>query len=38
MEHRLDESHMERHDPCEDLDGNLTADACSFCERGMAGG
>ena len=38
MEHRLDESHMERHDPCVDADGNLTADACSFCERGLAGG
>ena len=38
MEHRLDESYMERHDPCEDMDGNLTADACLFCERGLAGG
>ena len=38
MEHRLDESHMERHDPCVDMDGNLTPDACSFCELGMAGG
>ena len=38
MEHRLDESHMERHDPCEDMDGNPTADACLFCERGLAGG
>ena len=38
MEHRLDESHMERHDPCVDVHGNLTADACSFCERDMAGG
>ena len=38
MEHWLDESHMERHVPCEDIDGNLTADACSFCERGIARG
>ena len=38
MEHRLDESHLERHAPCEDMDGNLTPDACSFCERGLAGG
>ena len=38
MEHRLDESHMERHDPCEDMDGDLTAETCSFCELGLAGG
>ena len=38
MEHRLDESHMERHVPCEDMDGNLTAETCSFCELGLAGG
>ena len=38
MEHRLDESHMDRHAPCEDMDGNLTAEACLFCERGLAGG
>ena len=38
MEHRLDESHVERHAPCEDTDGNLTPDACLFCERGLAGG
>ena len=38
MEHRLDESHMERHVSCVDMDGNLTPDACSFCELGMAGG
>ena len=37
MEHRLDESHIERHALCEDMDGNLTPDACSFCERGPAG-
>ena len=37
MEHRLDESRVERHDPCEDMDGNLTQDACLFCERGLAG-
>ena len=37
MEHGLDESHIERHAPCEDMDGNLTPDACSFCERGLAG-
>ena len=37
MEHRLDESHMERHVSCEDLDG-VSPDACSFCERGLAGG
>ena len=38
MEQQLDESHMERHDPCEDMDGNLTPDACLFCERGLVGG
>ena len=38
MEHELDESQMERHDPCEDMDGNPTADTCLFCERGLAGG
>ena len=38
MEHRLDESHMDRHVSCEDLDGNLTAETCSFCELGLAGG
>ena len=38
VEHELDESHMERHLPCDDADGNLTPEACQFCERGMAGG
>ena len=38
IEQQLDESHMERHDPCEDMDGNLTPEACQFCEQGMAGG
>ena len=38
VEHELDESHMERHLPCEDADGNLTPEACLFCELGMAGG
>ena len=38
VEHQLDESHMERHHHCEDADGNLTPEACQFCERGMAGG
>ena len=37
MENRLDESHMERHDLCQDMDGNLTPDTCLFCELGMAG-
>ena len=37
MEQGLDESHIERHAPCEDMDGNLTPDACSFCERGLPG-
>ena len=38
MEHRLDESEMERHLLCYDEDGNTTADTCLFCERGLAGG
>ena len=38
MEHELDESQMERHYPCEDMDGNPTADTCLFCERGTPGG
>ena len=38
VEHELDESHMERHHLCEDMDGNITPEACWFCERGMAGG
>ena len=38
VEHELDESHTNRHLPCEDEDGNLTPEACQFCERGMAGG
>ena len=38
VEHELDESHMERHLLCDDIDGNLTPEACLFCERGMAGG
>ena len=38
MEQQLDESHMERHLPCEDTDENLTPEACLFCERGLAGG
>ena len=32
VEHQLDESHMERHHLCEDADGNLTPEACLFCE------
>ena len=31
-------AHMERHHLCDDMDGNLTPEACWFCERGMAGG
>ena len=38
VEHELDESHMERHHLCDDMDGNITPEACWFCERGMAGG
>ena len=38
VEDQLDESHMERHHSCEDANGNLTPEACLFCERGMAGG
>ena len=38
MEYQLDESEMERHLLCYDEDGNTTADACLFCERGLAGG
>ena len=34
IERQLDESHDERHQECQDEEGELTSDACSFCERG----
>ena len=38
LEQRLDESHAERHAGCLDERGELSQDACLFCERGLAGG
>ena len=38
LEQRLDESHADRHAACGDQDGNLSEDACAFCERGQKGG
>ena len=35
IEQQLDESRHERHAGCQDEQGNLTATACSFCERGQ---
>ena len=34
----LDESHWERHGGCLDERGELSAEACGFCERGTPGG
>ena len=38
LEQRLDESHVDRHATCDGQDGNLSEDACAFCERGQQGG
>ena len=38
LEQQLDESHAERHASCENQDGDLSEDACAFCERGQKGG
>ena len=38
LEQRLDESHAERHASCETQEGNLSENACAFCERGQKGG
>ena len=35
IEQQLDESRHERHARCQDEQGNLTAETCSFCERGQ---
>ena len=34
IERQLDETYHERHNLCQDEEGETTADACSFCERG----
>ena len=36
-ERDLDDTYHERHDLCCDEEGNLTGDACSFCEIGVPG-
>ena len=38
VEQSLDDSHAERHALCQDEDGNLSENACAFCERGQKGG
>ena len=35
MERELDESHPERHAHCVDEEGDLSPDACLYCERGV---
>ena len=38
LEQRLDASHAERHASCQNQDGDLSEDACAFCEQGQTGG
>ena len=38
LENRIEETHTDRHAGCLDQEGELTGEACSHCERGIAGG
>ena len=37
LEHQLNESHAERHALCQTQDGDLSEEACTFCELGQKG-